>query len=506
MAKTKVEKDKITYPDGTILTVRDGSNLLDLYYGAVYDLMTTGKTNKTPISRFVEAGYNKLESNSLSTIEHIVKDTAKYYADNKVDTDFIEYRISKLLFGWQKDLIADKAKKITLLCGRRAGKSYAEAALAVVHCLSGYDTTNGYKKDRKVAIIGLTVAKCANVFWQPILHFADLTGLKYKPNGSDYSVTFSNNATIQLFGNSSKAEREKLRGSEYSLIIIDEAQSQNGLEYLMTDILEPIIQGRGSTIVLSGTGSLTGYGKWADVTTGDQASIWKHYSATMADNPTIPDYEKALDNVLIEHNWSRDNITFQREYLGKNVIDTSRMVFPTLHYYDTIPKDFIAKGCIVGVDYGFTDYNAFAPVVYDDNKAYVVEERKFNHASVTQIVNVANELNDIISSRYKVKPLFVADNSDQSISREIFNRGISIQNAYKVDLNMQIDQLRDWLANGSLLIKSNGFIDSEAKQTVWKWNEETKSVLYEIDDDYYHPDIIHALRYAVNYIRAKYKR
>lgn len=468
--------------------------------------MTTGKTNKTAISKFVEEGYNKLQNNSLSTIEHIVKDTAKYFSDNKVDEDFVEYRVAKQLFGWQKDLISDRSKKITLLCGRRSGKSYAEAALAVIHCLKGYDEENDYRKPRNVAIIGLTVAKCANVFWTNILHFADLTGLKYKPNAASYSVSFANGATIQLFGNSSKAEREKLRGSEYSLIIIDEAQSQNGLEYLMTDVLEPIIQGRGSTIILSGTGSLTGYGKWADITTGDQASLWRHYSATMADNPTIPDYDKALDNVLAEHNWTRDNITFQREYLGRNVIDTSRMVFPVCHYFETVPKDFIAKGCVVGVDYGFSDYNAFAAIVYDDSRAYLVEERKFNKASVTEIVNVANEINDIISSRYKVKPLFVADNSDQSISREIYSRGISIQNAYKVDVNMQIDQLREWLDNGTLLIREKGFVDEERKQTVWKWDEERKSVIYEIDDDYFHPDIIHALRYAVNYVRSKYHK
>lgn len=503
-----VDKDKAVFNDGTVLTMRNGEDLLKAYHSAVYDiLMGNGTQNKNPITNYVKEGIKKLESNSLITIERVVNDTAEYFASNNNDRDFIEYKISKSLFTWQKDLLIDNAKKITLLAGRRSGKSYGEAAKAVAHCIDGYDDINGFRKPRKVAIIGLTCEKCADVFWQNVLHYCDESGMKYKPDNSKHSITFENGATIDLFGNSSKAEREKIRGTEFSLIIIDEAQSQNGLEYLLTDILEPIIVGRDSTIILSGTGSLTGYGKWADVTTGELCQHYKHYSATMADNPTIPDKETALQRVLDEHNWTTDNITFQREYLGKNVIDTSRMVFPTIHYYKEIPEDFIAVGCFVGLDYGFSDYNAFAPIVWDQKgRIFLVGEKKFNKASVTEIVNAAKEVDDFINKTFKVKATFVADNSDQSISREIYNRGIKIQNAYKVDLQMQINRLQEVLTNGTLSIVENSFADKEAKQTVWKWDEEKKSVIYEIDDDYFHPDILHALRYAVNTYLSKYKK
>lgn len=493
--------------DGTTVTTRDGADLLEAYHNAVFDLLTTGKTDRSkPLAGFVSKAYNKLENNAYSTLEHIVKDTAEYFTNNSVDEDFTEYKLSRELFTWQKDLLSDKSKKITLLCGRRSGKSFGESAVAVRHCINGSDTINGFKKPRHVAIIGLTCQKCADVFWQNVLHFADVSGMKYKENNSDYTVTFANGATISLFGNNSKAEREKIRGAEYSMIIIDEAQSQNALEYLLTDILEPIVVGRGSTVILSGTGSLTGYGKWADITTGDECQTWKHYTATMVDNPTIPDHELALLKVLTEHGWKEDNVTYQREYLARNVIDTTRMVFPVLHYSEP-PEDFIATGCVIGVDYGFSDNNAFAPVLWNsEGKMYCVNEKKFNHSDVTTIVNTALEVRDAIRNKYKVEPLFVADNSDQSISREIFNRGIKIQNAYKVDLNFQISNLKEYLENGTLSIEKNGFVDKEAKQTVWKWDDEKKCVIYEIDDDYFHPDILHALRYAVNYYRSKYKK
>lgn len=504
-----ISEDKKTAElwDGTSITTRDGADLLEAYHSAVFDLLTTGKTDTSkPLAGFVKKAYNKLENNAYNTLEHIVKDTAEYYSNNDVDREFTEYKLSKNLFSWQKDLLVDKAKKITLLCGRRSGKSFGESAVAVSHCIEGYDNINGFKKPRQVAIIGLTCSKCADVFWQNVLMFADISGMKYKPNNSDYTIKFSNGATISLFGNNSKAEREKIRGAEYSLIIIDEAQSQNSLEYLLTDILEPIVVGRNSTVMLSGTGSLTGYGKWADITTGDECQRWKHYTATMKDNPTIPDCDIALQKVLDEHGWDINNITYQREYLAKNVIDTSRMVFPKVHYAEP-PKDFIATGCVIGLDYGWEDNNAMSPVIWDnEGHLYCVNEKRFNHASVTDIVANAVEIRDAIRDKYKVEPLFIADNSDQSISREIYNRGIKIQNAYKVDVNLQISNLKEYLENGTLSICKGGFCDQEAKQTVWKWDDEKKSVIYEIDDEYFHPDSLHALRYAVNYYRSKYKK
>lgn len=507
MGVKEVTKDKAVLNDGTILKMRDGSDLLDMYYSCAYDLLTTGSCDKTPLSGFVKKAYNKLEDSQFSTLQRLVKDTAGYYNNPNEDAELIEFKLSKRLFGWQKELLVDNAKKITLLCGRRAGKSFGEAGLAVKHCTKGYDKINGYKKPRSVAIIGLTVEKCADVFWQNVLLFAEVSGMKYKANNSKHEVTFENGAVITLFGNNSKTEREKIRGSEYSMIIIDEAQSQHSLEYLLTDILDPIITGRGSTVILSGTGSLTGYGKWADITTGEEAPLWRHYTATMEQNPTIPDYESALQRVLDEHHWTEDNLTFQREYLAKNVIDTTRMVFPNVHYYEKIPEDFVAVGSITGLDYGWSDYNAFAPVVFDKNfKCYLVKPSKFNHASVTDIVKQAKEIDDYINKTFKVRTIFVADTSDQSISREIYNQGIKIQNAYKVDVKMQINRLQEWLENGTLMIQKDGPVDKECKQTVWKWDSEKKCAIYEIDDDYFHPDIIHALRYAINTIRSKYKK
>lgn len=502
-----VEKDRVVFNDDSIMISRDGADLLDKYYSAVYDVLTNSKQDKTnPLQKWVKSGFDKLQESSLLQLDRVVKDTANYYTHDESDEELIEYKVQKRLFGWQKDVMTEAGKKVTLLCGRRSGKSYSEAAKAVFHCVKGYDVFNGYKKGRKVAVIGLTISKCADVFWQPILEFCTLSGLVFKANNSSYTVTFANGATIQLFGNASKAEREKIRGTEFSLIIIDEAQSQNALSYLIEDILGAIIDGRDSQLFLSGTGSLTGYGYWADVSSDPK---WKHYTATMRENPTIPDHENVLQKVLKDHGWTEDNITYRREYLAENVIDTTRMVFPKWHVTEDIPKDFIADGCIVGLDYGGTDYNAFAPVLYNlnKNKLYLVSQSKFKEAASTDIVEEAKKIEDYISKTYKCKCMFIADTSNKPLTIDIHRRGVNIFPAYKVDKSLQISNLRQYLENGTLeILGRDTYAEEEIKNTVWKWDDEKKSVIYEIDDEYYHPDLLDALRYAVNTYRSKFKK
>ncbi len=503
----KVEKDQVTFSDGTILKDRKGRDLLELYHSAVFDLLTTGKADtKNPLSAFVKAGIKKLESNSLQTIERLVEHTADYYVDDNVDEEFIEYRLSKKLFPWQKEVLSSDSDQITLQCGRRSGKSFAEAYIAVNHCTKGSDLINGFEKGRKVAIIGLTESDCAEVFWQNLKEAADLSGMHYKANNSSHQITFANGSTIQLFGNGTKDEREKTRGKEFSLIIIDEAQSQKGLHYLLVDILGAIITLRRSKVILSGTGSLTGFGEWVDLC---ENPSWRHFRYTMEDNPIAG--PGALEKERIKQGWSEDNITYQREYLANHVIDTTRMIIPKWHEIDSLPEDFIATECYVGLDYGWTDYTALVAIVFDKNgKAYVVDTEKFKNKDTDHIVERCKVMVDSLSEKFKVNPLVIADNSHQMISATISRRGVRIANAIKHDattgLKQQIFDTSNALGNGTIeILKNNDDLIYDFKNTVWKWDNEKKAVIYEEDKEYYHPDLFHALRYAYCTHKAKYR-
>ena len=506
----EVKADQAVLPDGTIMKSARNDNLLDLYHKAVQDTLLGNVDRSNPLYAFVKKSFDnmtkKIENEngirSLEKIKDLVEDTTEYLSKGKeADYDFIEYKIDRTFFPWQQNVLHTLQKRNTLLCGRRSGKSFSEAGLAVLHCTKGYDTINGFNKQRSVLVMGLTISKTKDVFWDNLIKYANISGMPYKADNANLRITVENGAFIQLVGNNSKTDREKLRGQDYSLIIIDEAQSQQALKYLMVDILGPIIKGRDSTAILSGTGAITAKGYWKDITDGDLSGTWKHYSATMKDNPTVP--EDALETVLKDNGWTKDDITFRREYLAENIIDTTRIVYPVFHKYDVVPQnEYIAKMAI-GVDYGTNDSNALVALGLSSNgKIYEFETKKFNKSDVTTIVSEYETLANSLMEKYKIdkrQVVAVADTSDQSISNELWRKKVNIFNAYKVDRIQQIFDTREALKRGDILIKSPELIE-EMQCYIWKYDEETHSVIYETDDEYYHGDCLAAMRYSYYYL------
>lgn len=492
-------------------------NLVDAYYSELESLLTTGKTKQNmPISTYIsknftslmkKASAEKTSERALLMMDKIVHDTQDYLnSKNQQDADYTEYLINRKCIPWQKEYFTDNAKRIANQSGRRAGKSYGNALKAVKHCLEGYDMIGRVMKPRYAVIVGLTKEKVQDQYWQLIKDTIEECHINTsKIDNSALEITFASGAHLALRGNNSKAEREKLRGDEYSLIIIDEAQSQQGLRYLMNSIFEPIAYARDSQIILSGTGALLLGSYWQEITDGELASKWRHYHVNMKDNPTIADPDNVLQEVLEDKGWTEDDPEYVREYLGQNCYDSTRTVLPNRKYYNEEDiKNKVWEQCIIGLDYGFEDNNAFVPVlVANDGQRFVVNPIKANHLAASEIVSKAKELTEWATSLKIPKVLFVADTNDQSISQDIFKQGIKIVNAYKVDERLQWSKLKEDLSTGTLLIKEKDCIDDECSKTVWKYDEENKKVVYEIDDDIYHPDALDALRYANYYISTK---
>lgn len=507
MATDGIILDTKNTAEPTVFKLRD-KNLLDLFYNGVYDSLNNDKDAKNPLQPYINQALDKMRRKIENTedsdrvfksLQKLITDTQSYLdgRENKYDPDFIEYKIIKTLFDWQKELLP-LPKKSTLLCGRRSGKSYAMAAIAILHCILGYDEFNGIKKPRRVLMLGLTLGKAREIFWENLLHFAQLSGMLFKANNSTDSIYFSNGSIIQLAGNSNKQEREKLRGTEWSLVLIDEAQSQAALGYLLDNILGPIIAGRDSSIILAGTGSLTGTGKWKSLTESEK---YAHFQATMRDNPTIP--PGALEAVLSdEFNNDENNITYRREYLAENIIDESLLVYPR---FSTGTFGGFADFCVIGLDYGFNDNNAFVPVlrINTENgyKYQEIKSVKFNKSATSDIIEQAGKLTADLMEEYKLTErqiLFIADNNDQTTSKELQRNGFHIQNAIKPGRMQQIKDLRAALERGDLLINSQVLKD-ELLNYIWKYDNETHEIIYETDDEFYHPDCLAALRYAWKY-------
>lgn len=431
---------------------------------------------------------------AINSMNKIAKNTSDYYNKKKAtNTDFSKYLLREHLFEYQRKVYDDSNKKKTMLWGRRAGKTHTAVRLALKMVLEKEE------KPREVVIIGLTLEKTAGLYWEELKDAIEKAHISTSriDNGA-YEITLSNGNSIKLWGNNSKSDREKLRGKDSYAFIIDEMQSQQGLYYLLTDIIGPIVRGRNGEIVCLGTAPISAGSKWEEILNDEN---WSHSSATMADNPTIPDHEHALEKVLEENHWDKNNITYRREYLGEIAYDTERMILPKRIYYEAIPDDFHPVKCYIGVDYGWRDYSSFAPIIIDaQGQGYLVGEWKQNKTGATELVNKAKSIVEAFHKKYNL-PMedihVVADSSHQQISVDFYNQGITqVENAYKQDENYQWARLAEALELGELQVVKNDPFDRECNALVWQWNAEKGCIIYKIDEDTFHPDIADSVKYA----------
>lgn len=496
----------------------NGNDLVENLYDALGQYILNGKiSNQSAIGKVLYKQLKSIDSKLQETdnlkavkdLMDITKETSDYFIKKQAaDADFVEYLLYKNLFEWQKKVWNNNCKRTALICGRRSGKSFYEAVAMLRHCCSGVDNIKDEvtglitKKYRQAIYIGLTSERAAAVMWQPIKDLIDKCHIQYnRIDNSLHEVVFSNGNSLRLVGNNSKAEQEKLRGCDASFFLIDEAQSQKGLGYLIESIVGPIITGRDGNIILSGTAPITAGTYWEDVISGKYG--YEVFTATMADNPSIPDYQHALDKVLEENHWDKNNITFKREYLAEICYDTEKMIFPTRFYYNSIPNQKV-KNIFVGVDYGWTDKTAFAPIVQLTNgECYLVDEFKESKLPATMIIEKLNELVTTLSKRFNFpynKIEVRTDNSAQNINSDISNMypTMSIRCANKRDEKQGIALINDMLMNGRLQIIKEGYFDNECDRLVWRTNDNGIIKYGEIDDDVFHGDMIDAVRYAVS--------
>lgn len=515
MKRLKIVNDNaVVYGKDSI----NGNDLIDNLYEALGQYISTGKiVNSSHIAKVFDKELKAFETkaneapdnlSNITTLMKVGREVSDYYLKKQAqDKDFSEYLLYKDLMQWQKDVWNDRSKRIALPAGRRSGKSYVIAALLIKHCLTGSDNIkdkNGivYRKPRQAVYIGLTHERAAAVIWQPLKDLITKAHIPYsKIDNGAHIITLSNGATIIVYGNNSKAEREKLRGLDSSMFVIDEMQSQQGVAYLIESIIGPIVTGRDGYIVLAGTAPTSAGTYWEEVMKGNEG--YSIHKATMIDNTSIPDYEKALEEVLKTNNWTRDNITFRREYLGEIAYDSNRMIYPVRYYYQTVPKQKV-RSIYVGVDYGFVDATAIcALITLENGSSYLANEFKERRLTATQIMDKINETVEYLSSTYGVDYDQVhvrTDNNEQNIVRDIQNKypRMDIQYAVKRGETAQIALVNDLLMSQDMKIKENGPFDDECNRLVWKVNDNGVIEFGTIDDDTYHGDICDAVKYAVS--------
>ena len=414
------------------------------------------------------------------------------------DINFALYKLNEDYFQEQRDVLVEinHSKKILVCCSRRAGKSYFCAGAIVKSALKNPGS--------RIIYINLTFKNAVKQIWDNVIKASEAVCLQIdKSSKNDGEIEWVNGSSLRIKGNSNNAEADTLRGeSKVSLVVIDEAFHQKNMEYAINEVIMPFLADLGdkATILCTGTPPRIPHTYMEKLWSNDKT--WRHYHWTAENNPHIPNFEKFIEEVCKAKGLTKDAPFVQREYYGViGAYDTEAMVFKNYQTYTELPTSFTANRIAIGCDWGFSDYNSIITVAYNtqSGEAYVIEEKKFNKATVSEIITEVKRSYETAKNRFGIDDIqILCDTNEQSITYELYaNQHLPAYNAYKYDKASAIAQLSDWLRSGKIKVNANDiYLKDEFERTLYKRDEDDDSILPEIDDDIFHPDAIMALLYA----------
>lgn len=412
------------------------------------------------------------------------------------DVDFLEYRLCKQLYDEQKLVVMNTVSKNIILCtGRRTGKTNLLARWLVFKCT---------KPNSPCLYIHTKFENAIRQCFQLCVDAANAIELNIvKSSENEGVILFSNGSSIKFTGNSNRAAADTLRGYKYRAIAIDEAAFQCNMQYLIEDVCTPMLMDyTDSQLILASTPPRAPHTYYERCLLSNK---WKTYEWDASKNPFIHDFDEYVKSVCANKGLTLDSPFIQREFYGKLAYDTEAQVFKDYKTYKKDnPPDFPIDYIYIGNDYGWAAYNGIVGVACNTQmkKGYVFFEEKFNHATVTDIINSnkrAMEAGKKLLIKYNAELGHIGiygDTSDTSIIYEMNTvHHLPAWQCYKYDKETAIVQLAEFCRTGQILIPEGGFIADEFDQVLYKRDEED-NITSEIDDENAHPDIAMALLYA----------
>lgn len=427
----------------------------------------------------------------------------------------------------QRAVIDCPARFVSLLCGRRAGKT---------DCI-----------DRNLAVVLRDVPESENLFvalttesakanmWRPLQRLDRRYRLGLKFDQSKMTVTHPRSrAILQVRGSETLRDLEKPRGGGYYAVRLDEcgAWRPSYLEYFLDEVIGPaLMDHEDSTLWLSGTPGRVAVGPFYDATAGEGAGF-RRFGWTAWENPHVnanqfvfgPCKECIAGGVapvlfkgfasepvvgckhglLGRKNWTVDTPAFRREYLALWILDEASLVYRFAHERNVIaalpelvPGD--SWVCALGLDFGVTHATACYTLVWPQRygrAVYVV--RGFSAPGLA-----ASDLAAMLKTEYdrckqefgEVKYIVGDPGGGGKVYWAEWNKrhpDIAWSMAQKTDKRGALDHISDALANASgvggvqdhrgLLSLPGNTVLHRQWQTL-QWDEDRKDIAEGQDDD-----------------------
>ena len=413
-------------------------------------------------------------------------------------------------------------KNILLYGGSRSGKTSVIMYYIISRCLlfagSWHLMARRYETDVRMSL------------WdeRSIFKILPLMGLKegkhFTHTDKPMEITFSNGSHILASGLDDDLRVDKILGQEYATQYVNESHDipYRTIEHIGTRLsqLIPWMDRKLITDLNPGSTAHWTHRLWFEQVhplTREPIDTTDYSFLQM--NPA--DNLGNIDQQYIDERLKKlQGDEYKRFFLGEYQANTDLRVFVPTGYYkwDEFAKWAQGKDLrlVGGLDLGFQDADAFVLVAYVDEceDTWVLYEHKARRQDIAEL---ADSMKKGIEHIREALPLMqtnqlaiYADTNtirsglegDQKKNWRLLNEvyGLSCRAARKTGKALSIEILREDINAGRCHILRGGSLDDEADQTVWTKNPATGEIERIIDDEVYHPDSFHALRYAYNYL------
>lgn len=396
-------------------------------------------------------------------------------------------------FPEQLSLVRDPSRYISVLCPRRAGKTYAFVTRMLMRALL-------YPK-AQILYVTLTGGQSyKNVM--PILEDLDQEfELRGKMNHTKLVYRLPNGSKVFLAGAQTLAEVEKLRGQYYDLVIIDESKSfpDHIIKYLLSEVAIPLTADRLGSVVVGGTpGHVLGgyfYGitpligpeLFGDVSPKDYQAykpFWKtkrgskgawsfHHWGTKQNirQPQIwqdfLDWKEMTGVSEADPGWKRERLGY---WCQSDDLAVYRYTPEKSAYDGELPAGHDWK-YIMGLDLGFHDDTAVVVAAWSEthDKMYHVYDKSIPHLTVDDIEQLIVDT----KKRYPKIEAMVADTGGlgKTIAETLAQRGHPFHTADKREKYDHIELLNTDLLSGRVKVVRDSVLATQ--MTMLQWADET---------------------------------
>jgi hypothetical protein len=398
-----------------------------------------------------------------------------------------KFDLSKVCFDKQIAFILDESKLKTAVCGRRSGKTHADAAYLLYTALNRPASTSLY--------ITLTRSNAKKIVWPTLLELNYIYKLGGVVNESDLAITFGNSSRIFLSGASDATEVEKFRGLGLALCLLDEGQSfKDYIRNLIEDVISKCLYDFDGTFAVTGTPGPVAIGYFHECS---QSDAYSHHKWTMFDNPYIKVKSGKTPQQLLDQDLHRKGVTLmdpsiRREVFAEWVTDSDALVFK----YDKKVNDFTdlpsVNEFVIGVDMGTDDADAIGVLGWaaESPNIYLVEELINYGQGVTEL---ADQIKYVLDKYEPLKIVIDTGGLGKKLAVELTNRySLPVVAAEKSRKFEFIELLNDALRTGKFKAKSSSQFAQDCFLVEWDRSKAQKLIV----KDSFHSDITDAVLYA----------